>query len=343
MRGLVLAAGGKLSMREVEQPCIKNADDVKIRIHATGICGTDLKIMKGKVSAAPGKIIGHEAVGTVTETGNDVTNVKSGDRVLINPTQYCGKCHYCRIGLTSYCETFEKYQLGIGTNGTYADFYVGREKFVYKIPDSMSWEQALMVEPLTCVYNVITKAGINPEDSVLVIGSGPIGSLCQLMCSKTARLCAAIEPDPYRLKFAGQFSDYAFSPDDFAFSKIPELNGRKFDVVIDAVGDKVAQAFGFVEKGGRIVPMGYDETYNFTCPARLFYSQGVTVVGTGEVHLMTEKALEYVSAFKESERIVTGEYPLDEYEKAIDTVIGIDRCTGAPIPRSNMKAVLLSE
>lgn len=71
-------------------------------------------------------IMGHESVGAVVEIGPDVTNVKVGDRVVIDPTQFCGKCHYCRRGLTCYCETFEDWQLGIGAHGTFAEYYVGK-------------------------------------------------------------------------------------------------------------------------------------------------------------------------------------------------------------------------
>lgn len=343
MRGLVLTKSNTLELCEVKEPQIKAEDDVKIRIHATGICGTDLKILKGKIHATSGKIIGHEAVGTVVEIGSGVTNLKRGDRVIVNPTQYCGKCHYCRIGLTSYCETFEQFQLGIGADGTYADFYVGKEKFLYKIPDSMTWERALIVEPLTCVYNVLTKAMINPEDSVLVIGSGPIGLLCQLICRHLGRFVTAIDRDAYRLSFAKRFSDYALLPDNLDLSKIPELKGRKFDVIIDAVGDQIERAIELVEKGGKIIPMGYDETYRFSSPASLFYSKGVTIVGTGEVHLMTEKALEYVDKLPDVDLLITKQYPLENYKEAIDSVIGVDTKTGCQKSISNVKAVLLSE
>lgn len=95
-------------------------------------------------------IMGHESVGAVVEIGPDVTNVKVGDRVVIDPTQFCGKCHYCRRGLTCYCETFEDWQLGIGAHGTFAEYYVGEDRFMYRIPDSMEWERATLVEPLLC-------------------------------------------------------------------------------------------------------------------------------------------------------------------------------------------------
>lgn len=82
-------------------------------------------------------IMSHESCGVVVETEKDVKNVKVGDRVIIDPTQFCGKCYYCRKGLTCYCETFDDWQLRIGAHRTFAEYYVGEDRFIYQIPDSM--------------------------------------------------------------------------------------------------------------------------------------------------------------------------------------------------------------
>lgn len=114
MKALVWTPNDKLEYQEVDEPQIRKSNDVKVKIFGTGICGTDLNVLKGKMNATHHMIMGHESVGAVVEIGPDVTNVKVGDRVVIDPTQFCGKCHYCRRGLTCYCETFEDWQLGIG-------------------------------------------------------------------------------------------------------------------------------------------------------------------------------------------------------------------------------------
>lgn len=117
MKALVWTPNDKLEYQEVDEPQIRKANDVKVKIFGTGICGTDLNVLKGKMNATHHMIMGHESVGAVVEVGPDVTNVKVGDRVVIDPTQFCGKCHYCRRGLTCYCETSRNGSLESGRMG----------------------------------------------------------------------------------------------------------------------------------------------------------------------------------------------------------------------------------
>ncbi|RCX09078.1 2-desacetyl-2-hydroxyethyl bacteriochlorophyllide A dehydrogenase [Anaerobacterium chartisolvens] len=344
MRGLVWTNEKKLELREVETPGLKGPYDVKVRIYGTGICGTDLNILRGKVAATPGMIIGHEAVGTVVEIGSGVTRLSEGDRVVIDPTQFCGKCYYCRKGLTCFCETFDDYQLGIGTHGTFADYYVGEERFMYKIPHSMSWETAVLVEPLTCVMNIFQKSGVKPDDSVLIIGSGPIGILCQMVSRRLSRLTAAVEIDKYRADMSRKYAHYVFHPDELTEEKVYEINyGRKFDVIIDAVGNQLKTAASFIAKGGRIVPMGFDETYSFTFNPFSLLSRGISIIGAGEVHQMTEAALQYASSLENVHTMVTSKYSLEKYKEAFDQLMGYDLETGARKEIRDLKVVLLSD
>lgn len=343
MRGLVWTDEKKLELKNIDIPKLEVPSQVKVRIYGTGICGTDLNILKGKVYATPGMVIGHEAVGTVTEIGSDVTKLSVGDRVIIDPTQFCGKCCYCRKGLTCFCENFDDYQLGIGTHGTFADFYVGEERFMYKIPDSMNWETAILVEPLTCVMNVLQKANIKPNDAVLIIGSGPIGIMCQMICKRLARLTVGTEIDSYRTVMAKKHADHIFHPHYLTTDEVYRINhNRKFDVVIDAVGNQLDMAVNFVENGGRIVPMGFDENYKFTFSPMQFLSKGISIIGAGEVHQMTETSLEYASCLKSLDTLVTAQYPLDRYEEAFNDLMGFDPKSGQRKEIRNLKIVLLS-
>ena len=344
MRGLVWTHENKLELKDVEIPKLELDTHVKVRIHGTGICGTDLNILKGRVNATPGMIIGHEAVGTVVEIGNKVTKLSVGDRVVIDPTQFCGKCHYCRKGLTCFCESFDDYQLGIGTHGTFADFYVGEERFMYKIPDYMSWETAILVEPLTCVMNVIQKADIKPNDSVLIIGSGPIGIMCQMICKRLARLTVGTEIDSYRRGIAQKFTDYVLEPEKLTYAELYKINNnRKFDIVIDAVGNQLDMAVNFIEKGGKIIPMGFNEIYKFTFNPMQFLSKGISIIGTGEVHQMTETALEYASSLEGLDSLITAQYSLNDYEKVFNDLMGIDLKSGKHKDILNLKVILLSD
>ncbi|WP_424161125.1 zinc-dependent alcohol dehydrogenase [Bacillus amyloliquefaciens] len=344
MKALVWTPNDKLEYQEVDEPQIRKANDVKVKIFGTGICGTDLNVLKGKMNATHHMIMGHESVGAVLEVGPDVTNVKVGDRVVIDPTQFCGKCHYCRRGLTCYCETFEDWQLGIGAHGTFAEYYVGEDRFMYKIPDSMEWERATLVEPLSCVLNVVDKASIQPEDSVLVLGSGPIGLLVQMMVKKLARLTVATEIGSFRSEAASRISDYVYHPEALTVDEVKRINqGRKFDVIFDAIGNQLDWAYPFIEKGGRIVPMGFDDTYEMTIRPYQLLSNGVTIVGTGEARQIMEAALACASDLPQLYDFITEKTELKNYEEAIDHLMGIDPVTKERKDISAIKTILVSD
>ncbi|MGI8322589.1 zinc-dependent alcohol dehydrogenase [Bacillus velezensis] len=297
MKALVWTPNDKLEYQEVDEPQIRKSNDVKVKIFGTGICGTDLNVLKGKMNATHHMIMGHESVGAVVEIGPDVTNVKVGDRVVIDPTQFCGKCHYCRRGLTCYCETFEDWQLGIGAHGTFAEYYVGEDRFMYKIPDSMEWERATLVEPLSCV-----------------------------------------------LEAASRISDYVYHPEALTVDEVKRINqGRKFDVIFDAIGNQLDWAYPFIEKGGRIVPMGFDDTYEMTVRPYQLLSNGVTIVGTGEARQIMEAALACASDLPQLYDFITEKTELKNYEEAIDHLMGIDPVTKERKDISAIKTILVSD
>ena len=343
MKALFWMKGNKLELKDVDEPTIKLPTQVKVKIYGTGICGTDLNLLKGKVTATYGKIIGHEAVGTVVQIGEQVKNISVGDRVIIDPTQFCGKCFYCRKGLTCFCETFDDYQLGIGTDGTFADYYVGDERFMYKIHNSMDWDTAVLVEPLTCVMNVFQKAGVKPYESVLIIGAGPVGLICQMVSKRLARLTVGVELNSFRRQKAKEIADYVYHPAELTLEEVYRINcNRKFDVIIDAVGNQLDKAVKFVEKGGRILPMGFDETYRFTFNPMSFLSKGISIIGAGEVHQMTESALQYAGSIPDLGRLVTSKLPMKNYEEAFNELLGYNCETEMHFESRTIKTVLLS-
>ncbi|MBU8785888.1 MULTISPECIES: zinc-dependent alcohol dehydrogenase [Bacillus] len=344
MKALVWTPSDKLEYLDVEEPQIQKPNEVKVKIYGTGICGTDLNVLKGKMYAAHNMIMGHESAGVVVETGEDVKNVKPGDRVVIDPTQYCGKCYYCRKGLTCYCETFEDWQLGIGAHGTFAEYYVGEDRFMYKIPDAMEWERAVLIEPLSCVLHVMEKAAIKPDDSVLVLGSGPIGLLVQMMAKKTARLTVATEIGSFRAEAARALSDHVYHPDELNLEEVFRINqGRKFDVIFDAIGNQLEWAYPLAEKGGRLVPMGFDDTYEMKIKPYQLLSGGVTIVGTGEARQTMESALSCASDMPRLKELITEKTALENFEQAIDNLMGIDPITKERKDITAIKTILVTD
>lgn len=331
-------------LAETHEPAIKFPKDVKVKIHLTGICGTDLGVVAGREKGSAGIIRGHEAVGTVVETGSDVRYISAGDRVVIDPNQYCGQCYYCRRGETHLCCGTDKNGMkiaGLNIHGTFAEYFVCGEKFVYKLPDCMEWETALMIEPLACVLHNFAEAGVRHDDSVLVIGAGPMGMLCQSVSVKLCRLTAAVEQDSFRYAFAKNISDYVFKPEEMNIEKVRELNfGRKFDIVIDAVGNQLKMAEKYVERGGKIVLLGLDQTYTFSFSPAAYSGNAVKILGCGEYHQMFETALNYASRQDELKKMVTKKYPLGEYEAAMGELLGYDLRSKTALNRFSVKTAL---
>ncbi|MEC0227607.1 zinc-dependent alcohol dehydrogenase [Paenibacillus alba] len=342
MKALVYTAPKTVELMEMDQPVIQSATQVKVKIYGSGICGTDLNVIKGKIFANAGTVIGHEGVGTVVEVGERVRSVRVGDRVIVDPTQACGVCHFCRMSQFCYCENFEEHQVGMTIHGTFAEYYVGEEKYMYKIPDTMSWETAMLIEPLGCVLNTFLKANIKPSDSVLVLGSGAIGSLCQLVSKRLGRLTVGTEPDDYRRSFASEIADHVFHPAEMSVDSVLAVNNhRKFDIVVDAVGNQLHMALEYIGKGGRIIPMGYNEQYEVSIRPTDFINNGVNIIGQVAVHQIVGMALQFAQSMPELERMITSRVALEQYEQAFNETMGYHMRTGEPRPMSSVKTILV--
>jgi alcohol dehydrogenase len=272
MKALVYDGPGKKSWIEVPDPVIKNPSDVIVRLDATTICGTDLHILKGDVPAVtPGRILGHEGVGKITAVGSSVVNLKVGDRVLISCIKSCGSCSNCKIGLYSHCLGDEGVS-GIGwifghlIDGTQAEFVrvPYAENSLYKLPDSVSDEEAVMLSDIfpTGFEIGVQYGGIKPGDVVAVIGSGPIG----LAVIATAGLYGAariiaVDLDANRLEMAKEFGathSVLSSAPDWKAQVMALTDGAGVDVAIEAVGlpETFTMATEIVRPGGHVANVG---------------------------------------------------------------------------------------
>jgi L-iditol 2-dehydrogenase len=178
MRAIVKYAEGEgnIELREVPEPEVGNLE-VKIKVKAVGICGSDLHIYKGDIGI-PTKVpftIGHEFSGVVTQVGKDVSRYKIGDRVTAENSRYtCGYCHYCMTGNYNLCK--KRLATGYAFDGAYADYCVVPENRVYLLPDNVDFITAALTDPSACIYHAVNDlTGVNAEDTVLITGSGAMG------------------------------------------------------------------------------------------------------------------------------------------------------------------------
>ncbi len=245
MRALVYHGPGNKAWEEVPDPVLKDDTDAIVRVDAVTICGTDLHILKGDVPAVTdGRILGHEAVGTVVSVGSGVKNVKPGDRVLVSCISACGTCRYCRQGSYGQCLGGGGWILGHLIDGTQAELV--RVPFAdtstYPAPDGVSDEALLMLaDILPTGYEVGALNGsVRPGDVVAVVGAGPIG-LAAILGSKlfSPAHVVAIDKADSRLEAAKQFgADIVVNPDQQDPLEVVRslTDGLGADVAIEAVG-----------------------------------------------------------------------------------------------------------
>ena len=250
MKALVYHGPGQKAWEDVPDPTILQPTDVIVRVDTTTICGTDLHILKGDVPAVtPGRILGHEGVGTVTEVGDAVQTIAVGDRVIISCISACGTCSYCHQGLYAHCLADEGAS-GIGwifghlIDGTQAEFV--RVPFgdnsLYKIPAGVTDDAAVMLSDiLPTGFEIGVRYGqVKPGDVVAVVGAGPVGLAAMMTAGLYgAARVIAIDLDDNRLQQALQFgaTDSVNSGAADAVEQVKAMtDGMGVDVAIEAVG-----------------------------------------------------------------------------------------------------------
>lgn len=339
MKALVYQGPGKKSWESVPRPAIIDATDAIVRVDATTICGTDLHILKGDVpKVAHGRILGHEAVGTIESVGSAVTSVKPGDRVLVSCVSACGRCSYCREGAFGQCLGGGGWILGHLIDGVQAEYV--RVPFAdtstYAVPAALSDESVLMLaDILPTSYEVgVLNGSVTPGDTVVIVGAGPIG----LAAILTARLFSpstivAIDTTDARLDAAKQFgADILINPTrDDPMALILELTGGLgADVAIEAVGvpDTFELCTRLIRPGGHVANIGVHGK-PVTLHLEDLWIRNVTIT-TGLVDTRTTPTLLRLlnSQTLDTSRFVTHRFALDEMVEAYD-VFGRAADTGA--------------
>ena len=180
MKALTLEAYNQLNYGDAPDPEFGN-NDVLIRVNACGICGSDIHGMDGSTGRRiPPIIMGHEAAGTISSIGSDVTDWQIGDRVTFDSTIYCGSCKYCSAGKVNLCENRKVLGVSPGEyrqHGAFAEYVSVPERILYKIPDNLSFEEAAFVEPVSIALHGVNRTPVKDGDTAVVIGSGMIGLL----------------------------------------------------------------------------------------------------------------------------------------------------------------------
>jgi alcohol dehydrogenase len=328
MHAVVFHGPGQKHWEEVPDPKIVDDSDAIVRITSTTICGTDLHILKGDVPAmTPGRILGHEAVGTVTEIGPGVRSVKQGDHVLLSCISACGRCRFCRERRYGLCIGGGGWIFGHKIDGVQAEF--ARVPFAdtstYQVPEGLTDEQVLyLADILPTGYEVgVLNGQVQPGDVVAIVGAGPVG-LAAILGARLYSPAAimAIDPTPARRDWAEQFGANVVTTPEQARAEIDRLtNGLGADVAVEAVGipETFEQCTELIRPGGRVANVGVHGK-----PATLhlesLWIKGVTIT-TGLVDTFsTPTLLKSVAAGQiDPTRFTTHRFPLQEALEAYDT------------------------
>jgi alcohol dehydrogenase len=339
MKALVYHGPGRKAWEDVPDPVILNATDAIVRVDAVTICGTDLHILKGDVpEVTDGRVLGHEAVGTVEAVGANVRNVHPGDRVLVSCISSCGACRFCREGHYGLCTGGGGWILGHLIDGTQAEYV--RVPFAdtstYRVPPGVDDEAVLMLaDILPTSFEVGVRNGrVAPADVVAIVGAGPIG-LSAILGSRlySPSHVVAIDPASTRRDAAKEFgADVTIDPtQEDTVAIVQSLSdGLGADTAIEAVGTPEAfeLAVSLARPGGRIANIGVHGK-----PATLhlekLWSADVTLT-TGLVDTYsTPTMLRLLERGQiDATRFVTHRFDLDEFVAAYD-VFGRASETGA--------------
>jgi alcohol dehydrogenase len=329
MKALVYEGPGSKSWKDVPDPVIQDDSDAIVRVDATTICGTDLHILKGDVpETGSGRILGHEAVGTVTKIGSGVKSVAVGDRVLVSCISACGRCRFCRDGRYGQCLGGGGWILGHLIDGTQAELV--RVPFAdtstYRVPDGASDEEVLMLaDIMPTAYEVgVLNGKIQPGDTVAIVGAGPIG-LAAMLSAKffSPSHIVAIDLADARLEAAKQFgADVTVNNGrEDAVAVVRALtDGLGADVSIEAVG--VPESFELctelVRPGGHVANIGV-HGHPATLHLESLWTRDVTVT-TGLVDTYsTPTLLRLVGSHQvDAKQFVSHHFPMSQMLEAYD-------------------------
>jgi threonine dehydrogenase-like Zn-dependent dehydrogenase len=284
MKALMWNAPEQMDLIEIDRPNI-SADEVLIKVHTAGICGSDLEGYLGHNSLRkPPLLMGHEFAGEIEAVGTGVTNARVGQRVVINPLLSCGACPRCVRGRTNLCDN--RKIVGIHRPGGYAEYAAVPAKNVHLIDERLSYATAALTEPLACSLRAVRRAMADlPFANTAVIGAGAIG----LLSAFVARILGAskvivLDINPNRLKTLGRFpfDGVIDSSDSDAMTRIRRITGGEgVDVVIDAAGFQPTRslAASLVNSGGVImnIGLGIDDT---VLPVNHFIRSEIEVKGS---------------------------------------------------------------
>ncbi|KAK9458465.1 chaperonin 10-like protein [Lipomyces oligophaga] len=331
-----------VALEDRPKPELTDDHDVLVHVGQTGICGSDVHYWQrgriGEYVLTGPMVLGHESSGTIAEVGKKVVGLKAGDKVAMEPGVPCRRCDYCREGSYHLCGEM-KFAATPPYDGTLAKYYINASDFCYKLPDNMDLEEGAMVEPVSVAVAISKTGNLRPHNTVVVMGCGPIGVLCQAVAKAWgASKVIGVDVVPSRLEVAESYGvDHTYIPpraepgaDPMAHAeKVANIMKEKFnlgegaDIVLECSGAEPCIQLGvFVaRRGATIVQAGMGkEVVSF--PITTVCIRGLTIKGS--IRYITgcyPAAIALISSGRiKVKKLITNKYKFEESEAAFELV-----------------------
>jgi L-iditol 2-dehydrogenase len=329
MKALMKIEAGlaRLEVRDIDEPT-PAAGQVKLKVHAAGICGTDLHILKDEFRSVPPVVLGHEIAGEVVALGEGVTGVETGTRVTTETYfSTCGECRYCRTGHENLC--LNRRSIGSAVNGGFTQYVIVPAANVHPLPASVDYESGALTEPLACVaHAVLNWPTVSPGDVAVIAGPGAIGllTLQVVKASGATVIMLGTDSDAGRMELAQQLgTDYTLNvqqDDPLALIKEITDEGLGADVVYECsgAGPAAAQILELVRRRGRYVQIGLFGKPIAWDLDQLCYKELVATGSNASVPSAWIKALRLlVTGVVKTAPLITHRYDITEWEAAFAT------------------------
>ena len=302
-----------------------------VRMHSIGVCGSDIHYFsEGKIGDQIVKYpfsIGHECAGTVVEVGKGVKNVKPGMRVAIDPAMPCGRCYLCKMGRENICLSLQFLGCPSQVEGSLSEYLAMPAKNCIPVPDSMSFDEAVMTEPLAIAIHAVRLSGIKGGENVAVLGSGPIGLLTMMTALEYgAKKAFATDIIPERVAFAknmGATKSFNIKTDDVIREIKKATKGRGVDIAYECAGqqDALDQAAQVLRPGGKLMILGIPSVERISFIAILVRRHEIMIQNVRRQNRCVEEAIRLVAKGKlNGGRLVTHHFPFIKVNEAYDVV-----------------------
>lgn len=324
MKAVQIKSPHELRVIEMEKPSADPRNNVLVRMVAAGICGSDGTIYHGTnaIVTYP-RIIGHEMVGVVEETFENVKNLKPGDRVIISQVVSCGRCYPCRNGRGNVCDNLKV--RGIHIDGGFREYIAVPESDCCLLPDSLSDRDAVMIEPTTIAIQACARAQLAQDDMLLILGYGALGSsvlrIARLLCRHIIVACRT-DSKLEDARQNGALHTVNVLKEDLAKKTMEYTGGHGATVSIDAAntGDSLSSLLKATGNAGRVVVMGLTAAAAQINPF-LITAKELDVRGSRLQNRMFGTAIEMVRSGKlDLAGSVSHTFPLTEAQKAFDLI-----------------------